>query len=31
MGVKEIIRVTPLHCNSKEEIDEFLRATINIF
>lgn len=31
MGVKEIIRVTPLHCNFKEEIDEFLRATINIF
>jgi selenocysteine lyase/cysteine desulfurase len=31
MGVKEIIRVTQLHCNFKEEIDEFLRATINIF
>lgn len=30
LGVKEIIRVTPLHCNSKEDIDEFLRITINI-
>lgn len=26
-GIEGCIRVTPLHCNSAEEIDEFLRAT----
>ena len=25
--LKEVIRVTPLHCNSKEEIDKFLIVT----
>jgi selenocysteine lyase/cysteine desulfurase len=28
--LKEVIRVTPLHCNNKEEIDKFLRLTQNI-
>jgi selenocysteine lyase/cysteine desulfurase len=28
--LKEVIRVTPLHCNSKEEIDKFLIVTKNI-
>jgi len=30
VGVKEIIRVTPLHCNTKEDIDKFLEVTESI-
>lgn len=30
VGLEELIRVTPLHCNNKEEIDNFLRITESI-
>lgn len=30
INLEEVIRVTPLHCNNKEEIDRFLEITQNI-
>ncbi len=30
LGYNGIIRISPIHCNSPEEIDEFLKATLEI-
>jgi cysteine desulfurase / selenocysteine lyase len=30
VGLKEIVRISPLHCHSFEEVDDFLRATKKI-
>ena len=29
-GLDGVIRVSPIHCNSKEEVDKFLKASAEI-